>query len=262
MKISIITVALNAEDTIERCVTSVLEQSYQNLEIVVVDGVSDDNTLEILQKIADPRLLVISEKDNGIYDAMNKGAALATGEYLLFLNSDDWLYDSEVISKIFENIRQTEYDLIVAKTIIAIKDKVYLQSAYPNSQHEIRGLNIPHPSSFILTDLFRSYQYDTNYKFAGDYDLWIRLLKIPSLEIKYVDIISSCFSLGGISTKGGTEGRIAFEVEVSKFLNGGSASVQTIVRRFLIGHMKYFLFKFLSLKIYYEVKLKFKEVFK
>src|SRR5690606_21943972 len=110
MKVSVITVAYNSADTIEQCIQSVLDQDYPDLELIIVDGKSTDGTMKIITKYSDKIASVISEPDNGIYDAMNKGLSICTGDVVGILNSDDMYQDAQVISDVVNKMQKREVE--------------------------------------------------------------------------------------------------------------------------------------------------------
>lgn len=182
MKISIVTVVLNREKVIERCIQSVFNQTYSDIEYIVIDGGSSDGTLRILNKYKKKINILISEKDNGIYDAMNKGVALATGDFVYFLNSDDELYDKNVIEDVVKVMEKNPnggyfYGGIVCKNIFEGGTESIAMEEITNLQIKL-GKNIPHLSLFSKRKLFDEIGgFDTKYKVNADYEWECRLVK-------------------------------------------------------------------------------------
>lgn len=207
MKISIITVVYNNATTIEHTIQSVLTQDYPWVEHVIVDGASTDGTLDIINKYRSQIGIIISEKDNGMYDAMNKGIKAATGDVIGILNSDDFFYDDQVLSQIataFTNDTTLEATI---GDIIFVKEDNNTPLRHYNAQHWrptkfAWGYMPPHPSFFCKKELFAVYGfYKTDYKIAADYELLIRFLLVKKVRYKYLPIITTKMRMGGKSTK-------------------------------------------------------------
>lgn len=203
--ISIITVCYNAETHIERLLYSIHAQNnIPGLEHVIVDGNSSDRTCEIILNFAaeNNNIVFISEKDNGIYDAMNKGISIASGSYLLFLNSDDYLYPSR-LELFTEKLKERQYDLVIALTDILNFDGV---SALFMSRINLAKYNfsIPHPSTLIRRDFIIELNgYNLDYKYASDKDFFIRCVYEKSAKIDFQPIVLSAFSQGGAGSRVG-----------------------------------------------------------
>ncbi len=200
IKISIITVCYNSEKTIEKTIQSVLQQKYDDLEYVVIDGGSTDRTLDIIAKYRDKIDVCISEPDNGIYDAMNKGVALSTGDVLAFLNSDDW-YAEEAISKVITYFENNNVDM-VGGNIYTVEDEIIrkrIQKEYEKNDI-FYTMAYPHPSLFVKRELFEKYgKFDTSYQVAADYK-WILNVLMNKATILCVQDYFTYFRIGGLST--------------------------------------------------------------
>ena len=211
MKISIITICFNSSSTIEDTIKSVLRQRYPNIEFIVVDGLSKDNTVEIIQKYEDlfyGRLKWVSEKDNGLYDAMNKGIQMATGDIVGILNSDDFFYDNHVVQKVADAFKDDSLDATIAD-IVFVKDENHDKIIRKYSAKHWRpskfawGYMPPHPSFFVRRKYFDQLgYYKMGYKIAADYELLIRYLLKAQLRWKYLPIITTKMRMGGASTSG------------------------------------------------------------
>jgi len=200
IKISIVTVVFNGEKTIEKAIQSVLEQSYSNIEYIIIDGQSSDKTIEIIRKYSDNITKWISEPDEGIYDAMNKGMLMATGEVIAFLNSDDW-YQKDAIEYIANQFNDSSLELLFANVILV--DRNRMQLAEPITPSKIKQMNkhmlVYHPATFVRRKLFfQNGGFDIQYRIAADYEWIIRVLKTEPI-IKCTDKITTYFSSGGVS---------------------------------------------------------------
>lgn len=206
MKISIVTVVLNREKVIERSIKSVFSQTYHDIEYIVVDGESSDGTLKILNKYKKKIDILISEKDRGIYDAMNKGVKLATGDLVYFLNSDDALYDIYVMEKVAEKYKEGGYDYIYGGVICrnifnSGQDNILLKEI---SETSIKmGQNIPHQSLFVKREVFDEIGvFKSNLKVNADYDFECRLVRASKKGV-FIKYLISYYSQDGYSSKGG-----------------------------------------------------------
>ncbi len=199
-RLSIITVCKNASLQIEKTLHSVCQQNWKNFEHLIIDGISQDSSLEILKKNPYPQLKVFSEADKGIYDAMNKGAKRANGEYLLFLNAGDHLCDTNVLSNISKYLKN--YDLIVGNIQTINKDQIKsLWQPLQLIRHPHAFQILPHCGVFIKRKLFmKSDGYDTSYRVAADTEFFNRALQHYKASYEYVDLAISTFYHDGISS--------------------------------------------------------------
>lgn len=199
MKISIITVCYNAEKTIEDTIKSVLDQTYDDYEYIIVDGKSNDNTLNIINNyLNNNHIKLISEKDKGLYDAMNKGINNATGDIIATINSDDVLYDKNIFSTVINN-----YD---DKTDIIYGDILYCDNNLDKTiRNYISGDKNSdywcpaHPSMYVRKNVFNKLgQYNIDYKICADYDFMVRCNK-NNISFKYVKQYFVKMRYGGTS---------------------------------------------------------------
>lgn len=203
--ISIITICFNAEKIIEDTLKSVVNQTFTDIQYIVIDGGSTDSTLDILGKYKEKIDILISEPDNGIYNAMNKGIKFVEGDYILFLNAGDKIYDSDTLQKVFTCIQKNP-----------TKEFFYgdVEILSGNKRHSIRRfkkkltksalseLNICHQSIFYKHSLFQEYGlYDESLKIYADYDYNLKIILAKKVSYKHLGEITSSFSLGGISTQ-------------------------------------------------------------
>ena len=208
MLVSIITVTLNSKSVLNDCLVSVASQSHDNIEHIVIDGGSTDGTLAVLNSNRKNLAIVISEPDNGIYDAMNKGIAIARGDIVGILNSDDFYVNDQIISnvnKIFTDDPSLEAcyaDLVYVdrhkaqKTIRYFKSSKFVQGMFA------KGWNPPHPTFFVRRSIYNKFGlYNLNYSIASDIDLMSRFLEIHKIKTKYVPEIWVKMRLGGTTNK-------------------------------------------------------------
>lgn len=205
-KISLITVCYNSENSIRKTIESVLSQNYQNIEYIIIDGASKDNTLKIIGEYHNQIAKFISEKDNGIYDAINKGISMASGEIVGILNSDDVFYDNNVISLIADKFKSDKNLESIIGDIVFVNQFGKVHRHYsslnwtPNKFS--RGLMPPHPTFYCKRTLFDKFGlYRTDFKIAADYELLARFLYVNKINFEYVPRIMVTMSLGGVSTK-------------------------------------------------------------
>jgi len=200
---SVIVPAYNASGTIRYCLESVCSQHFSSFEIWIIDGGSPDNTIAVVKEFQnkDSRVKYISEKDNGIYDAINKGIDKATGEWLIFLGADDQLYNADVLTKIAEKV-QPETGMIygnvkVVGELLWAKNGDIYDGAF--TVGKLFHKNICHQSVFYRKSIFSEIgNYNTDYKTSADWDLNHRCFAY--CKVQYVDEIISCFYAGGFST--------------------------------------------------------------
>lgn len=193
-KISIITVSYNAEKTIENTILSVINQTYPNIEYIIIDGGSTDKTIDIIRKYDSRITNWISEPDKGIYDAMNKGISLATGQWINFMNSGDFFYNENTIFNIhFENYNNDNIKVIYGDTI---KRKTnFDKRIYPKNIHHIhRGIICCHQSTFVSLINKKDVLFNITYKISSDYcQLYKLYLKYQESSFKYIPQIISIF---------------------------------------------------------------------
>lgn len=212
--ISIITVNLNDVEGLKRTMTSVFEQTWQDFEYLVIDGGSKDGSEELIKEHKDQLNYWVSEQDSGIYNAMNKGIKAATGEYLLFLNSGDHLFNNDVLR---ENTHHLGfYDLIYFNIQVGGKEMSEIVS-YPKELRfsDLYFSSLGHPSTFIRKELFEEVGlYDEKLEIVSDWKFFILALFKHNCSYKKVDITMTTFYRNGISTNPINEGIISTEREI------------------------------------------------
>ncbi|MFX0138974.1 MAG: glycosyltransferase family 2 protein [Candidatus Hodarchaeota archaeon] len=243
MKVSIITVSLNSEATIEDCIKSVLNQSYKNIEYIVIDGASVDQTVDIIKKYEDRISKWISENDKSIYDAMNKGITLATGDVIGFINSDDMYYDSKAIERIvsaFEKDIDCIYGNLVYVSHRNIKKitRRWISNDFKDGLFE-RSWTPAHPTFYCRKkayDKFGGYRLD--FQIASDVELMYRFLQKYRLKSKFISTYLVKMRDRGVSNRR-LKSTIIITKEMKKAIkeNGGNFNL-----------FKYLLFKLLKIK--------------
>lgn len=202
--VSIITVCYNSEKTIERTIQSVLNQTYKNIEYIVVDGKSTDSTLEIIKKyqpIFQEKMKVISEPDEGIYYAMNKGIEYAKGELIGIINSDDY-YEPDAVENMVNAMTDNSYQILYGMVRIienGVETKIEMQK-HENLSEEM----LAHPTCFVTKKLYRDFgMFDTKYRSCADHDFMLRMRKHTEIVFVPVYKIIASFSKGiGMSAQG------------------------------------------------------------
>lgn len=190
--ITVVTVCYNAAITLEKTILSVIAQTYPNVEYIIIDGGSTDGTVDIIKKYADKLAYWMSEPDKGIYDAMNKGIAVASGEWINFINSGDCFYSNEVLMEVFSrNNLKGNADVVYGDTCYIKKWGRYEKR--PAALDMMRN-NMPfcHQSSFTKTALMKKYGFDRKYRICADYDFFFRLWKSGSI-FTYIPVTISVF---------------------------------------------------------------------
>lgn len=206
MKISIITAVYNREYCISDCIGSVLEQNYENVEYLVIDGGSIDRTLEKIKPYKEKLNYLVSEKDRGVYDALNKGIKKATGDIIGILHSDDFFNGPHTLSRIVDTFRSTGVDLVYAKGLyVDSKDVNKIKRVYPSGAFKKKSLLygwIPlHTTIFVRRAIFEKYgMYDTRYSIASDYEISLRWFQNDEIRKHYLDEWVVKMRLGGLST--------------------------------------------------------------
>ena len=198
MKISIITVCYNAENTIKDTIESVLKQSYKDFEYIIVDGKSSDDTLKIVSKYQDKRIRLISEKDKGLYDAMNKGIKLSTGDIIGTINSDDILASEDVFQTVIDNFDENT-DVIYANIKYYNEDFSKVKRNFISGTKENDYFCPAHPSMYVRKEIYqRIGTYNTSYKIASDFDFMVRC-NLKNVRYKYIDKYFVYMRYGGKS---------------------------------------------------------------
>lgn len=242
MKISIITVVYNGEKYIESAIKSVLSQSYDAMEYVVVDGNSTDNTPNIIAKYADKIDRLICEPDEGIYDAMNKGIKAATGDVIGILNADDFYKDNHVISKVVHCFKNGTMDTLYGDLVYVDADNIERQVRYWKSGSYKRdrfkyGWMPPHPTFFVKRHIYDNYGlFDLRLRTAADYEYMLRILFLNRISTHYLPEVMTIMRTGGSSNaslrqrlRANSEDMMAWKINGLK--SGGFARLLKPVRK-------------------------------
>lgn len=208
MKLSIITVVYNNKRTINDAILSVFEQTYENIEHIIIDGGSTDGTLEILERERAKFAFLISEPDKGIYDAMNKGVGLATGDVIGILNSDDLYADNKVLQDVMTSFQEDQALFILYGDLVYVKsnevDKIvrnWVSKSYTKNFFE-SGEVPPHPTLFVKSLVYKEVgNFDLKYKLAADYEFMLRAFKLHTFKTKYLNRLIVRMRLGGATNK-------------------------------------------------------------
>ena len=206
LKFSIITVCHNAEDAILRTINSVKNQTYQNIEHIIIDGNSSDSTIKIITNNLNDSIKFFTEKDSGIYNAMNKGLYYATGDIVAFLNADDFYYNNDIVANVeshfidnikivYGNIRYYNNDLKQPSK------RTFIAGKYENNSY-LRGWHAPHPAFFCKKNCFVKYgNFNEELDVSSDFELMFRFQEIHKQKSFYLNNILTYMGIGGASSK-------------------------------------------------------------
>jgi glycosyltransferase len=205
MRISIITAAFNREAVIGDAIRSLYAQTHREFEHVVVDGASTDNTLQIVSALSDNRTVAVSEPDQGVCDAFNKGLARASGEIVGFLHSDDFFADENVLALIANAFQQSNCDLVYGDLdYVSRSDPAKIVRHWRSGTFSQRALKFgwmpPHPTVFVTRDLLnRIGKFNCHYKISCDYDWLMKCLTEDGIKVSYIPKTLVKMRLGGVS---------------------------------------------------------------
>jgi glycosyltransferase involved in cell wall biosynthesis len=248
MKISIITITYNSAETVEDTIQSVLSQDYPNIEYIIVDGASKDGTMDIINRYRDRISAIHSGPDKGIYDAMNKGVQLATGDVVGILNSDDFYADAHVISDIVASFNAQQSDAVYADLVYVDRNdtsrvlRTWISGSYRQGQF-LSGWMPPHPTFFVRKKKYDAYGlYSLQLRSAADYELMLRFMHKHAISVNYLPRIITKMRAGGQSNvsfknrwKANREDRLAWK------MNGLQPGVFTLLRKPLSKVKQYFI---------------------
>jgi len=245
VKISIITVCYNSATTIKDTLSSVSDQSYDNIEHIVVDGGSSDGTNDLVKRNGKRVNKFVSGHDRGIYDAMNKGTALATGDYVAYLNSDDFYTNDKVIQQVAKAIHETNPDAIFGDLSYVKRNAPKIRVRYWKSRmfqpgSFVRGSAPPHPTFFMKRKLLDELGgFDLSYSLASDFDLMFRALEIKKYTSTYMPLELTQMRTGG-ATNISLKNIIRQNQEILRCLRAHGESVSTVgfIARKVLSRMR------------------------
>ena len=196
MKLSIITIVLNDKQNIEKTIESVLSQGVE-IEYIIIDGGSTDGTLDVIERYREKINIFLSEKDDGIYNAMNKAIDLASGDWICFMNSGDMFYDSNVLKNVLQNF-DDELDVVYGDWEVRYENKKRVLKADKNIENIWKGMIFSHQSCFVKKDILKQYKFNETNRITADYELFYTLYK-ANKRFKYISMIVASVSAGGLS---------------------------------------------------------------
>lgn len=190
-KITIITVTYNCIDILENTINSCINQNYDNIEYLIIDGASTDGTLDIIKKYSYKITKWISEPDKGIFDAMNKGIKMASGDWVIFMNAGDYFYQNNVLSDIFAKEDLSEFGVIHGRFMSCSNNQLELIDLTPfyKNTKSVKGMGFSHQACFVRTTLARDNLFSSEYKFSADYNQLYNLYYKNNIAFKQVDTI-------------------------------------------------------------------------
>lgn len=257
MKFSIITVSYNAVDRLEKTIQSVLAQSYTDKEYIIIDGGSKDGTVDVIKHYSDRINCWVSEPDKGIYDAMNKGIKIASGDYLIFMNADDVFADTEVLQKV-SGLVEDDADVVYGnwRTITEY-------GLFANKPGRLSSLNkkfvLCHQATFVKVNLLKQAPFDLQYKYAGDYDM-LSSYYLSGKKFQYVDVEIAEISINSGATFDNFEKSVKehFKVLAKRGLGSPFEMWWLITRKRVVRFMKNCLPKSISNKLFYMISKYYK----
>ena len=205
MKISIITVTFNSAKTVRDTLKSIENQDYNNIEILLIDGISTDSTVAIASEFNHLNLRIISEQDKGLYDAMNKGISLATGDVVGILNSDDFYTNSSILSAVMHCFNDTSVDAVYGDlNYVSAENTEKITRRWKSGDYDskrfLNGWMPPHPTFFLRKKYYHDFgNFDLEFKRSADYELMLRMLYKHQLKAKYIPSVFVHMRTGGAS---------------------------------------------------------------
>ena len=207
IKISIITISYNSEKTIKDTIESVLSQSYENIEYIIIDGGSTDGTVDIIDSYKDKISYYVTEKDNGIYDGMNKGIIAAKSDYIGILNSDDFYQNNNVVDNVVKCLRENKSDSLYSDLVYVDAEDTskivrYWNSGKFDKNNFNKGWMLPHPTFFVKKEIYTKFGlYTEKLKSAADYEMILRLLYKNKISVSYLPEVIVHMRDGGYSNQ-------------------------------------------------------------
>ena len=248
--ISVITVSYNAQHIIEKTILSIINQTYKNIEYIIIDGGSTDGTIDVIKKYDSKITHWISEPDKGIYDAMNKGIKLAKGEWINFMNCGDSFYSIDTIRQVVDKLLTTEcIDIVYGNTIIKINNNKYIVRP---EELECISNHLPfcHQCAFVQTSLAKKHPFDLKYKFVADYNFFYQQYH-KKKSFLYINYPIANYQIGG---DGFTANNVKECINESFQVNGETITLlkkwEYVMRSFLLKILPYFITNYIRKNIY------------
>ena len=239
MKISIITATFNSGKFIESCIKSILKQNYKKFEIIIIDGLSTDSTIKKIKTFLDKHnnIKFFSEKDLGIYHALNKGIEKANGDIIGFVHSDDLLYNKNVLSNIINVFKNSNIDGVYGDLQYVEKKNTNKVIRYwkskdfkPNLIN--KGWTPPHPTLYLRKKVYEKHGlFDLNYKISSDYDFMTKIFMDNTFNFKYIPKVITKMRVGGISNKNIKNVLIKSLEDYKVIYRNGSGGIITLLRK-------------------------------
>ena len=251
IKVSIVTVVYNGEDFLEETILSVVNQTYKNIEYIIIDGGSTDGTLEIIKKYEEHLSYWVSEKDDGIYDAMNKGISKATGTLVGLINADDY-YDKHTVALVVESYFEQNRPNILYGDMLLVDDETNQQIKITPSMKVLRKeMSLNHPTCFIERALYLEKKYDTSYSISADYELIMYFVK-KNKKFIYIPSLLAFMRMGGASDNFVLSSKEVFLVQLRYF--NIFIAIKSISLRYIKRSIKLFSGIFLSERLIKRIK--------
>lgn len=249
MKVSIVTPVYNRADCIEKCLFSVSDQSYPNIEHILIDGGSTDGTIDIIKKNINSKTILFSEPDTGIFDALNKGLDKSSGDIILVLNSDDYLVDRNIVNEITQIFFDTSCEIVYGDVCFFKQENNKIIRRFNSgffSPDKIQfGFQPAHPAMFIKKTIYNEYgNYDTDFKIAGDFEFIARIFSGRALKLFYLKKVLVNMRSGGVSTSFNLSSKILLNKEILQACkkNGIKTNCIKILYRYFFKISEYFSF--------------------
>lgn len=247
MKVTIITATYNSVANIKTCIDSVINQDYKDIEYLFIDGKSSDDTITIVKQYQQnySYIKVISESDNGIYDALNKGIQIASGDIIGFVHSDDVLVSNTIVTEISQKIIDDKLDGAYGDVLHVLNNDLniitrYWKSSHFNSKLLKRGWMPPHPSLFLKKSVYNKHGlFNLKYKIAGDYDFMLRIFKDEKLNFGYLPIVTHKMRQGGASNGSIMKIYLKSKEDLRAIISNGIGGYRTLILKNILKFKQY-----------------------